>query len=174
MDEYAYLLKFVPNDNSARFLHYHSESVLLWFIQINMWIYYKSPSNSSKLKRCFSKQLKLSRCVRIRGHRTWRRGFPTVDVLETCIYLCHLDEIDSCHYLRCCIITCLTSLILSWLFATRTQQKKKKLYKCSTREIVMSSHATRLTWGCTMTFSNTRSWCENPFPICKNSAVCVK
>jgi len=39
------------------------------------------------------------------------------------LYLCLIVEIDSCHYLRCWIITCLI-LILSWLFTTRTQQNK--------------------------------------------------
>jgi len=29
MDEYAYLLKFVPNENPARFIYFHSESVVL-------------------------------------------------------------------------------------------------------------------------------------------------
>ena len=45
------------------------------------------------------------------------------------------------------------------------------LYKSSAREIVTSSHATRLTWGCMMTFSSTESWCGNPCTICKKASV---
>ena len=41
------------------------------------------------------------------------------------------------------------------------------LYKSCAREIVTSSHATRLTWECMMTFSSTGSWCGNPCLICK-------
>ena len=36
---------------------------------------------------------------------------------------------------------------------------------------VTSSHATRLTWGCKMTFSSTRSWCGNPCPIFKKKNI---
>ena len=71
---------------------------------------------------CFSNIFKWFRCVRIRGHRTWRRDFPTVDCLETCIYLCHAVEINSWplfwELYNYMFIT------LSLLFKARTQQIK--------------------------------------------------
>ena len=38
-------------------------------------------------------------------------------------------------YLRCCRITCLTSLILSWLFTNRTRQKTRQKWHFSAPEV---------------------------------------
>jgi len=61
-----------------------------------------------------------------------------------------------------------------WCLKQKTTKPSKKntiLYKSSAQKIVTSSHATRLTWGCKMTFSSTGSWCGNPCPICKNKFI---
>ena len=50
-------------------------------------------------------------CVHIWFHRAGRRDFPTLAGLQTCIYPCHVFEIDSCHISEYCIITSLVTYL---------------------------------------------------------------
>ena len=71
-------------------------------------------------------------------------------------------------YLRCCKITSLTILIYPYCLRPEPIKINAILYISSAREIVTSSHATRLSWGCKMTFSSTGGWCEIFFPYARN------
>jgi len=56
-------------------------------------------NNIEKVRWIISNTFSWFLFVRIRGHRTWRRDFPAVGSWETCIYLFHIVEIDSCLFL---------------------------------------------------------------------------
>ena len=93
--------------------------------------------------------------------------FPRSIVKKLAVNYVMKLKLTAVIYLRWCKITCLTLLILSLLFKTRTYQNKCNFVQSSAWEIVTSSHATRLTWGCKMAFSASEVDAEILVPYAK-------
>jgi len=142
VDEYAYLLQFVPNDNSARFIHFHSESVLLIYSHeyVNLL---QSIITNIEIKRVrWVFQISLNNSL-VSGFEViaLHDEISTLDCSETFIYSCHIVEIDSCP---------LFLVLYNYMFnCLRPELSKINAisYKRSARETVTSSNATYLTWG---------------------------
>jgi len=125
----------VLNEKPAIFIHFHSKNILMGFIHINMWMYYKPSLKISKKK---------VKCV---FQNSWNdfvvSGFEVIalddGIFQRSIvkklafnYVIKL-KLTAVIYLGCCKITCLTILMLSLLFKTSIQQNKCNfVQKCCT------------------------------------------
>ena len=101
------LLKFVPNENSVRFIHFHSESVLLLFIhQRNRnW---KGKNSWNDFVVSGLEVIALDDGM-----------LPRSTVKKLAFIYVILLKVTAVGYLRCCIITCL--IILYYLYCLRPE-----------------------------------------------------